>query len=50
MKGLEAAVKRRVPPGTAQMNLKALRAGVSAAKKVDLAGLPPKVTPDEEEL
>jgi len=50
MKGLEAVVRRRVPPGTAQMNLKALRAGVSAAKKVDLAGLPPKVTPDEEEL
>ena len=50
MKGLETAVKRRVPPGTGQMNLKALRAGASAAKKVDLAGLPPKVTPDEEEV
>jgi len=32
--GLEAAVLQRVPPSTADLNRKALEAGISAAKQV----------------
>ena len=47
---LKKAVAARVPRGTEQMNLKALHAGMKAAKKVDLNTLPPTVYPIEEEV
>lgn len=50
LKSLEAAVKARVPKGTEKMNCKALRAGIAAAKKVNLDALPHSVTPEEEEI
>lgn len=49
-KKLESAVKGKVPKGTEEMNLKAFRAGVRAAKKVSLEALPPSIFPEEEEL
>ncbi len=50
IKNLEETVIARVPKGTEQMNLKALHAGIEAAKKVDLNTLPPTVYPIEEEV
>lgn len=40
MEGLESALMDRVPEGTQELNLKALRAGIEAAKKLDLCALP----------
>ena len=48
-KSLEAALVERVPRNTRQMNKKALRAGIKAAKQFDLESLPRSVIPDEEE-
>ena len=48
LKGLETAVSKRVPKGSEKENLKALRAGIKAAKKVDLNELPPTVISDRE--
>ena len=50
LKSLEAALKARVPKGTDKLNLKAFRAGVSAAKQVNLSVLPSSVMPQDEEI
>ncbi len=50
LKGLEAALKTRVPAGTEKKNLRAFRAGVKAAQEVDLSALPPFITPADEEV
>lgn len=51
IEGLEAALLARVPSGTGEMNLRALRAGIAAAKSIDLQGLPRAITSqDEDEL
>ncbi|MDY6953143.1 MAG: 2-oxoacid:acceptor oxidoreductase family protein [Thermodesulfobacteriota bacterium] len=49
-KAVEAALRARAPKGTEEMNLRAFQAGIQAAQKVDLASLPPTVTPQEEEV
>jgi 2-oxoglutarate ferredoxin oxidoreductase subunit gamma len=49
-KNLEAALTARTPRGTKDLNLKALRAGIKAAKKVDLAALPAASVPEDEEV
>jgi len=49
-KALESTLMAKVPKGTEQMNLKAFRSGIRAAKKFDLEQLPPTVTPEEEEV
>ncbi|MEI8173153.1 MAG: 2-oxoacid:acceptor oxidoreductase family protein [Deltaproteobacteria bacterium] len=48
MEGLESALMDRVPEGTKDLNLKALRAGVEAAKELDLRALPKFVGDDDE--
>ena len=50
MKSLEKALARRVPARSIELNLKALRAGAKAARKIDLDILPRTVTPEEEEV
>jgi 2-oxoglutarate ferredoxin oxidoreductase subunit gamma len=50
LKSLETALKVRVPRGTDKMNLKAFRAGVSAAKQFNIDALPSSVMPQEEEI
>jgi 2-oxoglutarate ferredoxin oxidoreductase subunit beta len=50
LKSLEAALLKKVPEGTKETNKQALRAGVRAAKKVDLSVLPPSLAPEEEEI
>jgi Pyruvate/2-oxoacid:ferredoxin oxidoreductase gamma subunit len=47
LKSLEAAVLARVPPGTAEMNQKALAAGVQAAAR--LLREEPQANPSYEE-
>jgi 2-oxoglutarate ferredoxin oxidoreductase subunit gamma len=49
VKKLEAALLARIPKGTEEMNLVALRSGVKAAKKFPMDSLPPSVFSDEEE-
>jgi len=49
-KNLEAALNTRTPKGTRDLNLKALRAGIKAAKKVDLSGLPSNGFLEEEDV
>jgi 2-oxoglutarate ferredoxin oxidoreductase subunit gamma len=49
-KNLEAALTARMPKGTKDLNLKALRAGIKAAKKVDLAALPAAPVAQDEEV
>jgi len=49
-KNLEAALTARTPRGIKDLNLKALRAGIKAAKKVDLAALPAASVPEDEEV
>lgn len=49
-KNLEAALTARMPKGTKDLNLKALRAGIKAAKKVDLAALPAAPVAEDEEV
>jgi len=48
LESLEAALVARVPAGTEELNLKALRAGVKAAEGYDLKKLPHTVAEDEE--
>lgn len=43
LKGLEQALLARVPKGTEQMNVDALRVGIEEAKKIDLDALPRSV-------
>jgi 2-oxoglutarate ferredoxin oxidoreductase subunit gamma len=50
LKSIESALKARMPEGTIEMNLKALKAGEKAARKIDLDSLPPSVEPEEEEV
>jgi 2-oxoglutarate ferredoxin oxidoreductase subunit gamma len=45
---LEEAVISRVPPGTEELNLKALRAGIKAAENYDLKKLPQTLAEEEE--
>jgi 2-oxoglutarate ferredoxin oxidoreductase subunit gamma len=49
-KNMEAALLARTPRGTKDLNLKALRAGIKAAKKVDLSTLPAVPVPEDEEV
>ena len=48
LESLEEALISRVPNGTEEMNLKALRAGVKAAENYDLKKLPQTVAEEEE--
>ncbi len=48
LESLEEALISRVPNGTEEMNLKALRAGVKAAESYDLKTLPQTVAEEEE--
>jgi 2-oxoglutarate ferredoxin oxidoreductase subunit gamma len=48
IESLEEALLSRVPPGTEELNLKALRAGVEAAKSYDLNKLPQTLAEEEE--
>jgi 2-oxoglutarate ferredoxin oxidoreductase subunit gamma len=50
LKNLETALVARVPKGTEEMNLKALRAGIEAAEAVDLSALPKTIVPEDDEL
>jgi len=50
LKSMEAALMAKVPKGTEKMNLDALRAGINAAKKIELETLPRSVTPQDEEV
>ena len=49
LKSLEAALLAKVPTKTAAMNLKAFKAGVKAARKIDLKALPRSVGFEGEE-
>jgi len=49
-KAVESALMAMAPKGTEEMNRRAFQAGIKAAKKVDLASLPPTATPQEEEV
>jgi len=48
LESLEEALIARVPPGTEELNLKELRAGVRAAESYDLKKLPQTVVEEEE--
>jgi len=50
IRSLEKALLQRVPPKSVEMNMKALRAGAKAARKIDLGALPGTVTPEEDEV
>ena len=50
LKNLETALVARVPKGTEEMNLNALRAGIKAAEAVDLSALPKTIIPEDDEL
>jgi 2-oxoglutarate ferredoxin oxidoreductase subunit gamma len=50
LESLETALVARVPKGTEEINLKALHAGIEAAKAVDLGVLPKTITPEDDEL
>lgn len=50
LQNLEKALQKRVPKGTEEMNRKAFRAGIKAAKKIDMTSLPATVIPQEEEV
>lgn len=45
---LEKALMKRVPNGTREINLKALKAGIEEAKKIDVGALPQFVSNDDE--
>ncbi|MFC1579439.1 2-oxoacid:acceptor oxidoreductase family protein [Thermodesulfobacteriota bacterium] len=49
-KNLEQALSARIPPGTTEMNMRALHEGIKAAKKCDLKSLPRTIFQEEEEL
>ena len=48
MESLESALMARVPEGTHEINLRALRTGIDAAKQLDLRSLPQFVRDDDE--
>jgi 2-oxoglutarate ferredoxin oxidoreductase subunit gamma len=48
LQSIKKAVLSRVPPDTADMNQKALEAGILAAEKINVSLLPRSITPDEE--
>jgi len=48
LESLKEAVLSRVPPGTEEINLKALQAGIRAAENYDLRKLPQTVAEEEE--
>ena len=48
IESLENALLSRVPPGTEELNLRALRAGVKAAREYDLDKLPQTLAEEEE--
>jgi len=48
LESLEEALISRVPPGTEELNLKALRAGAKAAESYDLKKLPQTLAEEEE--
>ena len=48
LKSLEDALMARVPIGTEDVNLQALRAGIEAAKQFDLSALPETIMEEEE--
>jgi len=50
LKNLEISLRARIPPGTEQMNRKALQAGANAAKAVKISSLPRSIIPEEEEI
>ena len=50
LKSLEKALMARVPKGTEEVNLKALHAGIEAAKEIDLEKLPRTTLEEEEEI
>jgi len=47
---LEQALAARIPPGTLEINTKALREGIKAARNYDLTSLPRSIFKEEEEL
>lgn len=49
VKSMEAALLLRTPAGTRELNLQAFKAGVKAARKIDLAKLPRSIIAEEEE-
>ena len=49
-KSIEKAVLAKVPKGTEELNKKALKAGIDAAKEFDLSLLPRSVSSDDDEL
>jgi 2-oxoglutarate ferredoxin oxidoreductase subunit gamma len=50
LKSLEAALAARAPRGTKDMNLRALRAGIRAAKSIDMSDLPESITREDQEI
>ena len=48
-KNIEKAVLQRVPKGTEELNKKALKAGVDAAKGFDIEQLPRSIAPDDDD-
>jgi 2-oxoglutarate ferredoxin oxidoreductase subunit gamma len=50
VENLEKALISRVPKGTEEMNLKALRAGIKAAETIDLNSLPKTTISEDDEL
>jgi len=48
-KGVEKAIVARAPEGTKDLNRKAFKAGVKAARKIDVAKLPRSIVPEEED-
>jgi 2-oxoglutarate ferredoxin oxidoreductase subunit gamma len=49
-KNLEKALSTRIPPGTKEMNMRALREGIKAARNYDLKSLPRTIVQEEVEL
>lgn len=49
IESIEKAVISRAPEGTETLNKKAFWAGVSAAREIDVSGLPKSIAPDQEE-
>jgi 2-oxoglutarate ferredoxin oxidoreductase subunit gamma len=47
---LKQAIRKRVPPGTEKMNLRAFDAGIKAVKKIDIDNLPEISSLEEDEL
>jgi 2-oxoglutarate ferredoxin oxidoreductase subunit gamma len=50
VKSLETALVARVPKGTEELNIKALRLGIKAAEGIDLNALPKSIVPEDDEL